>query len=297
MDPDGYDYPVPVGCYGVPGSYTYEAMMEYFSKKTIHATYYDQFEDVIQAVAAQEIHYGVIPIENSSTGGITEVYDIIRRYDCAIVGEKCIHIEHHLLALPGSNLEDISTVFCHPQGFAQCRQFFRKHPDWQLEPYFSTSKSAERVHLEGRHDRAAVASSVAASLYGLQILVPRIYTNSSNYTRFFIVAPRREIQADADKITLVLTTRHEPGALYHVLGHFFYSGMNMTHLESRPMEGHPFEYFFHIDVMGSLQDPGAVKTLEDLKKNCTYFKILGNYPADQGGTINEIRTHRQDLRT
>lgn len=283
---DQYDnkQAIPVGCYGAPGSYTYKAMKNYFSDQTITPTYYDQFEDVIQAVANKEQHYAVIPIENSSTGGISEVYDLIRRYDCAVVGEKCIKIEHHLLALPGTKVDDIRVVYSHPQGFAQCRDFFRQHPDWQREPYFSTSKSAERVQKEHRHDAAAVANDVAAELYGLDILVPKIYSNDSNYTRFFIVAPHMENRQGADKITMVLMTRHESGALYHVLGHFFYSGMNMTHLESRPVEGHPFEYFFHIDVTGSLQDPGVVKTLGDLEKNCVYFKILGNYPSDKGGT-------------
>ena len=295
MDQDGYDYPISVGCYGAPGSYCYEAMIGYFEQASIQPHYYDQFEEVIHMVADRQVRYGVIPIENSSTGGITEVYDLIRRYDCAIVGEKCIPIEHHLLAIPGTNLDDIKIVYSHPQGFAQCREFFNQHPDWILHPYFSTSKSAERVQQEQRTDTAAVANIVAAKLYGLQVLVPKIYTNTSNYTRFFIIAPAMEIKEASDKITMVLTTKHEPGALYHVLGHFFYNAMNMTHLESRPIEGHPFEYFFHIDVMGSLQDPAVVKTLDDLGKNCTYFKILGNYPADQGGTNHEIRTHRRNL--
>jgi chorismate mutase/prephenate dehydratase len=297
MDQDGYDDYIAVGCYGAPGSYSSEAMIQYFDKRPIEPTYYDRFEDEIRAVAEGRIRYGIIPIENSSTGGITEVYDLIRRYDCCIVGEKCIKIEHHLLALPGTKLEDIKVVYSHPQGFAQCHDFFREHPEWVQTPYFSTSQSAERVQKEGNHQAAAVANSMAAELYGLQILVPHIYTNSFNYTRFFVVAAHMEEQEKRDKITVVLTTKHEPGALYHVLGHFFYNGMNMTHLESRPMEGHPFEYFFHIDVTGSLADPGVVKTLDDLAKNCTYFKILGNYPADQGGNTNEIRTHRSKTGT
>ena len=290
MEPD--DYRIPVGCYGVRGSYSYEAMEAYFAGKEIDETYFDHFEDVIQAVAEHRIRYGVVPIENSSTGGITEVYDLIQRYHCAIAGEKCIKIEHHLLGIPGAKLEDIQIVYSHPQGFAQCRQFFRSHPEWVRQPYFSTSKSAERVRQEGKKEAAAVASRTAARLYGLDILVPHIYTNDFNYTRFFIIAPAMEADEQADKITLVLTTKHEPGALYHVLGHFFYNGMNMTHLESRPMEGKPFEYFFHIDVMGSLQDPGVSKTLKDLAATCTYFKILGNYPADKGEGNCEIRTHR-----
>ena len=221
----------------------------------------------------------MLPIENSSTGGITEVYDLIRGCGCAIVGEELVKIEHHLLGLPGAEMEDIDTVYSHPQGFAQCRPFFNEHRDWKLKPYFSTSQSAERVSKAGKKNQAAVASRMAAKLYGLSVLKENIFFNENNYTRFFIIAPKMEISDKADKITLAISVRHEPGALYHVLGYFFYGGMNMTHLESRPLEGKPFEYFFHIDVMGSLKDPSNTRTLEGLSSMCSYFKILGNYES------------------
>lgn len=237
-----------VGCYGAKGSYTYEAMERHFGKWEREEIYFSLFEDVTKAVAGGMIDYGVVPIENSSTGGITEVYDLIRGYGCAIVGEELVKIEHHLLGLPGAEMEDIDTVYSHPQGFAQCRPFFNEHRDWKLKPYFSTSQSAERVSKDGKKNQAAVASRTAAKLYGLSVLKENI---------FF----------------------HEPGALYHVLGYFFYGGMNMTHLESRPLKGKPFEYFFHIDVMGSLKDPSNTRTLEGLSSMCSYFKILGNYES------------------
>lgn len=268
-----------VGCYGAKGSYTYEAMEQQFAGKEREESYFPLFEDVVKAVKDGTIDYGVLPIENSSTGGITEVYDLIQKYDCAVVGEQLVKIEHNLLGIPGATLDDIDTVYSHPQGFRQCRPFFNEHRDWTLEPYFSTSRSAERVAEDGRKNQAAVASRTAARLYGLSVLVENIYFNQSNYTRFFIIAPKMEITEDADKITLVISVKHEPGALYHVLGYFFYGGMNMTHLESRPMEGHPFEYFFHIDVKGCIHDPSNAQTLHGLASMCTYFKILGNYPS------------------
>ena len=268
-----------VGCYGAKGSYTYEAMVQQFVGKEREESYFPLFEDVVKAVKDGTIDYGVLPIENSSTGGITEVYDLIQKYDCAVVGEQLVKIEHNLLGIPGATLDDIDTVYSHPQGFRQCRPFFNEHRDWTLEPYFSTSRSAERVAEDGRKNQAAVASRTAARLYGLSVLAENIYFNQSNYTRFFIIAPKMEITEDADKITLVISVKHEPGALYHVLGYFFYGGMNMTHLESRPMEGHPFEYFFHIDVKGRIHDPSNAQTLHGLASMCTYFKILGNYPS------------------
>ncbi len=268
-----------VGCYGAKGSYTYDAMERQFGQREREESYFSLFEDVTKAVAEGTIDYGVVPIENSSTGGITEVYDLIRKYGCAVVGEQLVKIEHHLLALPGVSQEEIDTVYSHPQGFAQCRPFLNEHREWKLKPYFSTSRSAERVAQDGLRNQAAVASRTAARLYGLSVIAENIYFNASNYTRFFIIAPKMEIKADSDKITLVISVPHEPGALYHVLGYFFYGGMNMTHLESRPMEEKPFEYFFHIDVMGRLEDPANAQTLRGLRSMCTYFKVLGNYPS------------------
>lgn len=275
--------PIPIMCFGVPASYSDQAMQAYFSGQSIAPSYCDHFEDVMKAVAGRTVRYGVVPIENSSTGGITEVYDLIQKYNCAVVGEKCIKIEHHLLALPGASLEEIRTVYSHPQGFAQCRGFFRAHPHWKKVPYFSTSKSAEKVKADGLLTQAAVASRLAGELYGLEVLAEGIYSNQTNFTRFFILAAEPEVQTEADKITLVMAVRHEPGALYHVLGYFFYGGMNMTHIESRPMEGRPFEYFFHIDVTGNLQDPSHAHTIEGIRSMCTYFQVLGNYASDREG--------------
>ena len=152
-----------VGCYGAKGSYTYEAMEQQFGNRKREESYFPLFEDVVKAVQEGDIDYGVVPIENSSTGGITEVYDLIQRYGCAVVGEQIVKIEHNLLGLPGAKLEDIDTVFSHPQGFAQCRPFFNKHRDWTLKPYFSTSRSAEKVAQDGKKNQAAAPPPVSTA--------------------------------------------------------------------------------------------------------------------------------------
>lgn len=130
-----------VGCYGAKGSYTYEAMERHFGEREREEIYFPLFEDVTKAVAGRMIDYGVVPIENSSTGGIKEVYDLIRSCGCAVVGEELVKIEHHLLGLPEAKQEDIDTVYSHPQGFAQCRPFFNEHRDWKLKPYFPHLKA------------------------------------------------------------------------------------------------------------------------------------------------------------
>lgn len=272
-----------VACFGQAGSYTDEAMKSYFADKLLAPSYYSHFEDVVQAVIHGSAQYGVVPIENSSTGGITDVYDLIHQYGAFVVGERYVKVEHNLLGIPGATLDDITCVYSHPQGLDQCRGFLRLHADWALHPYFSTSQSASFVKEQGRLHIAAIANRACADLYGLTILASHINDNTTNYTRFFVIAKEEEHRENADKITLVLTTKHKPGALYHVLGHFFYHGMNMTHLESRPIKGHPFEYFFHIDVMGHLGDEATRLVLRNLENHCNYFKILGNYPSDKGG--------------
>lgn len=272
--------PVEVGCFGVEGSYSHKAMEEYFAGQNINRHYYPVFEDVVKAVKNGEIRYGVLPIENSSTGGITEVYDLLRHYDCYIVGEKCVKIEHNLMALPGASLSSITEVYSHPQGFAQCKEFFAQYPQMKQVPYYSTSKSAEAVKKSGNLHLAAVAGKQAADLYGLQILAANINYNGNNTTRFIVIANAAEQSSDADKITLVIAVKHQPGSLYRVLGYFYHSGLNLTNLESRPIEGKSWEYFFHIDLMGNLADTNVQETVRMLSENCAYFKILGNYRSD-----------------
>lgn len=173
-----------IACFGRPGSYTDEAMGLYFEGRDFTATYFPHFEDVIQAVASRKIRYGVLPIENSSTGGITDVYDFIHRYDCCIVGEKYVKIDHCLLGLPGAEIDNIRDVYSHIQGLNQCRDYLKHYPKWQLHPYFSTSESAEKVRDMKNPHIGAIANKTAAELYKLDVLAESINDNTQNYTRF-----------------------------------------------------------------------------------------------------------------
>lgn len=269
-----------VGCYGLPGSFTYEAMESFFEGRDKEESYYSRFEDLVAAVKNGTIHYGVIPIENSSTGGITEVYDLIRRYDVRVAGEKCLPIEQYLMGLPGATLEGLREVYSHPQGFQQSRRFFRNFPSIIQHPSFSTSESAVFVKKKGDPAVAAVAGKAAARLYGLSILAGPVNTDTTNCTRFFILSNQEEQIEGADKITLVVQLSHTPGALYRALGCFDRAGLNLMNLESRPMEHHPFEYFFHIDVMGNLKEEKVQRALAELKGEAFMVRILGNYKQD-----------------
>lgn len=271
-----------VGYMGVPGAYSHLALQQYFSGQPVEARNFMLFEDVVTAVMDGTVRYGVMPIENSSTGGITEVYDLVRRYGASIVGEKIVKVEHCLLGLPGAKLEDITEVYSHPQGFSQCRAFFKAHPAMQQFNYYNTAKAAEMVARKKDIHKAAVAGVQAAGPYGLTILARGINTNQSNYTRFIIISRQQELAADADKITLIVSLKHQPGSLYRVLSHFARYQINMTNIESRPIPGRPWEYYFHVDITGHLTDQAVQNALADLPEDTTDCKILGNYRADHG---------------
>ncbi len=268
-----------VACFGSPGSFTHQALDEYFEGKDYERLYFNHFEEVIDAVTQSRARFGVLPIENSSTGGITEVYDLLRKNECVIVGERCLQIQQNLLACEGATLGTIKRVYSHPQGLAQSKEFFKSHPKIETIADFSTSKSAQMVSDSQDPTLAAIAGNKAAERYGLKVLVARINSNSNNRTRFVIIAKGPVHEPEADKITLVLTVKHEPGSLYKALGYFYHAGLNLMNIESRPIEGRSWEYFFHIDVKGNLRDPAVNEGLKTVQNACTYFKILGNYKA------------------
>lgn len=270
-----------VGYQGVPGAYSHMATEEFFKGRNATTKNFTLFEDVVKAVVDGNIKYGVLPIENSSTGGITEVYDLIRRYKCSIVGEQCVKVEHCLLAYPGTKLEEITEVYSHPQGFAQCRPYLRQYPKMTQLNYYNTAKAAELVAEKKTGFMAAIAGAQAADLYGLEIIARGINAETNNYTRFFVIAAEPRKNPLANKITLVVSLKHEPGSLYKVMGCFANNNINMTNIESRPVEGKSWEYFFHIDIEGNLNEPRVKLALEEVGRDSASYTILGNYAASK----------------
>ncbi len=268
-----------VACFGPAGSFTHQALEEYFRGVNVQRHHFNTFEEVIESISKGDMDYAVLPIENSSTGGITEVYDLLRHYDCHIVGEQCVKIEQNLLGCEGATLKDIKTVYSHPQGFKQCKEFFHDYPQMEQIPFFSTSKSAEEVAERQDPSLAAVAGRAAAELYKLKIIAPAINSNNNNYTRFIIIAKKAEVVPHANKITMIVAVKHETGSLYKMLASFYHTGLNLMNLESRPMVGRSWEYFFYIDVTGNLSDPLVADVMEEVKAKSTYLKVLGNYRA------------------
>lgn len=268
-----------IGCFGPEGSFTHQALEDFFKEKAYNRHHYNTFDEVIGNISDGTLDYAVLPIENSSTGGITEVYDLLRKFDCYIVGEQQVKIEQNLLGLPGTNLDEIRTVYSHPQGFKQSKEFLKAYPNMEQVPFFSTSRSAEEVAIQKDPKIAAIAGRKAAELYGLEVLVPAINYNSNNYTRFVIITKKPQVIPKANKITLIVAVKHETGSLYKMLASFYHTGLNLLNLESRPMDGKSWEYFFYIDLSGNVADPLVIDVMQEIEQNCTYCKVLGNYLA------------------
>lgn len=267
-----------IGFQGVEGSFSHQALIEYFGEEKSLA--FEKFQDVFEAIKNNKINYGVLPIENSSTGGIAEVYDLLYKYGFYIVGEKCIKVDHNLIGIKGSTIDDIEEVYSHEQGFLQCKEYLDDYEKWTLIPYFNTAKSAKFIHDKGIKSKGCIASRKAAELYGLDILKPHINYNKNNTTRFIIISKTKEVTKNCDKISIVLSLPHKTGSLYKALRYFEENNCNMLKIESRPMVGKSWEYIFYIDFHGNLNEENSVKLINDIEKESLYFKFLGNYKGE-----------------
>jgi len=268
-----------VGFYGVTGSFSEQALKEYFGEK-VDTKAISEFEDIFLELKYGKINYGVIPIENSSTGAISEVYDLLNKYNFYITGEKYLKISQNLMGIKGSTLDNIKEVYSHPQGIEQSMEFLKGYKQWKLIPYKSTAKSAELVKERQDKTLVAIASAKAAEIYDLEILQRNVNSNATNMTRFVVIGKEIESNAQSNKTSLVLSTTHKAGSLYHVLKHFAENNINLLKIESRPIKDKPWEYFFYIDFQGNTNDDKITSAIKLIKKNSHYFKILGNYTSE-----------------
>ena len=261
---------------GVPGAYSEQAAADFFGSGA-EITGLPRFEDVFLAIREGRADYGVVPIENNSTGGIRQIYDLLARYEFYLVGETAVRVEHCLCAPEGADLDTITNVYSHEQGLFQSEQFLNRHPGWIRVPYLDTAGSARYVAETGDITKAAVCSERAAELYGLKILARQVNYSSVNTTRFVVVSPQMELREGADKISTLLTTPHESGCLHEILGIFAVNGLNLVKLESRPIPEKSWEYMFFIEFTGNLGDPGMEGVLREICQTAAEFRLLGNF--------------------
>ena len=264
------------GYQGIRGAYSEEALITYFGEE-MEAQAFDTFEGVFKAVRDGKIRYGVVPVENSSTGDIKDVYDLLIAHELKVVGEQYLQIKHHLLGLPGSLVGDIQKVYSHTQGIEQCGSFLSTHPSITPVAYSNTAKSAALVEKTGDKHIAAIGSRRAAAIYNLAILKENIQDNVTNSTRFLVIAKDHEPKAEADRLSLVFSLPHKAGALYQALEKFAVHDVNLLRIISRPIKNKPWFYFFFVDVAGNLDAPEIVTAIAEVKNMSEYFAVLGNY--------------------
>lgn len=264
---------------GVPGAYSEQACLNVFGDD-VDSRGLEQFEDCFRAVKEGRADYAVVPIENSSTGAIRQIYDLLTRYECFIVGETTVKVEHCLMAPRGATLDTITHVYSHEQGLFQCEQYLNAHPTWCQVPQADTAGSAQMVAACGDVTKAAVCSARAAELYGLEILARAINHNSHNTTRFVVVSPRMELREGADKISTVFSLPHEAGSLHEVLTVLAVHGLSMVKLESRPVPEHSWEYLFFLEFNGRLDQDVTADVLHELAQTTGEFRILGSFKSN-----------------
>ena len=269
---------------GPKGSYSHSATRRYAS------THFDQltesscstFKDVFEKIESKVVDYGILPIENSSSGSINEVYDLLQKTNLHIIGELSLPIDHCVLAIPSAKLEQIDTIYSHPQPFQQCSNFLENYPHWKIVYCDSTSSAMETVAKLNQPNIAAMGNKDGGELYGLQVLEHNFANQKENITRFIVLA-REPIEVSEQipaKTTILMKTGQQAGALVDALSVLRNHNIVMTKLESRPIHGTPWEEMFYIDLQGNVHDYEMQVALKELAAITLYTKVLGCYPSD-----------------
>jgi prephenate dehydratase len=263
---------------GERGAYSEAAAVTFFGD-TIELLPCNDFDAVFEAVTHGQADRGVLPVENSLAGSIHRNYDLLLRYSLSIVGEIQIPIAHQLIALPGVSLADIKKVYSHPQALAQCEQSItRLLPHVERVSTYDTAGSVKMIKEQNITDGAGLASQRAASIYQMNILRPDMQDNEENYTRFVVVAPEPIAPTGDAKTSIVFSMENVPGSLFKSLAVFALRDIDLTKIESRPLQGRRWQYLFYIDFVGSQHEERCRNALNHLQEITTFFKVLGSYP-------------------
>lgn len=244
------------------------------------------FEELFRSLKEGRAAGAVVPIENTLAGSVHENYDHLVNFELPIVAETSVRIVHNLIAPKGVSFRKIKRVFSHPVALNQCLDFFARNPQIEKIPFYDTAGSVKMIMQEGLTDAGAIASAVAAEIYGAHILRRSIESDRQNFTRFFLLrtpeyARRHAIKASAQtpwKTSLVFSTRNVPGALFRALSAFALRDLNLMKIESRPLRGKPWEYLFYLDFLGRADSPVAQNALNHLREIADFLRVLGCYP-------------------
>jgi prephenate dehydratase len=269
------------GIQGELGAFSQEAVRQLLGSRA-EVVPFQTFEAVFRSLRAGKIDAAVIPMENTLAGSVHENYDHLLHFDVRIAAETNLRIVHNLIAPPGVRFADIRKVYSHPVALNQCLEFFARYRKLERVPFYDTAGSVKMVMEQQAPNAAAIASSVAAGIYGGTILKKSIEDDRRNFTRFFLLYPSKKLpaapRAKAWKTSLVFTTRNIPGALFRGLAAFALRDLNLTKIESRPLHGKPWEYLFYVDFLGRENEPRVQNALRHLGEIADFLRVLGSYP-------------------
>ena len=264
-----------VACQGVEGAYSQIAAEKLFAMPDI--MYCNHFKAVFSAIESGLCQYGVLPLENSTAGSVTSIYDLMMEHNFSIVRSVRLKVDHNLLAKKGTKLADIREIYSHEQAINQCQEFLKTLPGVKVTVCENTAVAAKLVAESDRADVAALSSRSCAELYGLSTLASGVQDQGNNYTRFICIAKNLEIYPGADRTSIMLTVPHKPGSLYRVLARINALGLNLNKLESRPIPDRDFEFMFYFDLNVSVYSPQLLQLLGELDDACEQFHYLGSY--------------------
>jgi prephenate dehydratase len=277
----------PVAFQGEPGAFSQQAIRQFLGDD-VPILPRQRFEQVFRALEADEASAAAIPVENTLHGSVHENYDHLLNFDFEIVAETNVRIVHNLIVLPGVTFKKIRRVFSHPVAINQCLDFFSANPGIEREPFYDTAGSVKMIVEQQLRDAGAIASAIAAEIYGAKIIKRSIEDDRRNFTRFVLLQKRGTpvprlagVRSREHKTTLVFTTRNIPGALFRALSAFALRDLNLAKIESRPLRGKPWEYLFYVDLIGDLSDVRLQKAIGHLEEIADFIRVLGSYPTVQ----------------
>jgi chorismate mutase/prephenate dehydratase len=283
-----------VAIQGIEGSYSYLSAKNFFNDKNIQFRFNKSFEDAIESVENDEADFAFLPIENTTSGSINEVYDALLKSNLSIIGEEIFKVNHCLIANTETSLKNIKKIFTHYQAARQCSEFLKSLPNAEVEFFEDTAKSVQKIKELGSKEFAAIASKETAEIFDVVILKEGIANQEGNYTRFWVLA-KNPIQVDERipaKVSLIMATAHKAGSLVEALSVFRDYSVNMTKLQSRPILGNPWEEMFYVDFQGNIKNPRIQDLIDDLGKYTRFLKVLGCYPEKE---LERTKIENKDL--
>ncbi|NJL94538.1 MAG: prephenate dehydratase [Anaerolineae bacterium] len=268
---------------GEPGAYSQEAAQTHFGSQ-VQTLACESFQAIFEAIRSGQATNGILPVENALAGTVAQTYELLMEYDFRVQGEVILPIHHNLMVPPGTALEDIQRVRSHPQALAQCAHYLRRR-GWQPVASYDTAGAAQELAANPVLHTAVLASRLAAELYQLTILESSVEDEPHNSTRFFVLGTEdiAPTPGEPTKTSLVFTFRDRAGALFGCLSAFAQHNINLTKIESRPVRGRAWQYWFFLDFEGYWSEPAVEAALVELLRQATFVKILGSYPASNEG--------------